>query len=32
MTSTMTKEQAVALANSDWWKDLSDEQIVRFQA
>lgn len=29
--SNLTKEQAVKLAESGWWKDKTPEQIVRFQ-
>ena len=27
----MTKQEAIALANSGWWKDASPEAIVSFQ-
>lgn len=27
----LTKEQCIALAETEWWKDLSHEEIVRFQ-
>lgn len=27
----MTKEQAIALSKTEFWKDLSDKEIVKFQ-
>ena len=31
MASEITKEKAVALAESGWWKNATDKQIVDFQ-